>query len=118
MATLHWFLAKFIVTHSAHKLGELKQTAATSQPWLQAGRGVLLIEQICIAVLGFRRVGLGQFYVIFASYPLMVMALSVPFLGETVGRWRWLDADCEFASALVVLQSGTSAFGSNTVIPL
>ncbi len=61
---------------------------------------------------------LWPFTIGFLPYLFVVKALSVPFLGETVGRWRWLDADCEFASALVILQSGSSAFGSNTVIPL
>ena len=35
-------------------------------------------------------VGLFGYQVIFASYPLMVAALSVPFLGKRVGWRRWL----------------------------
>ena len=37
-------------------------------------------------------VGLVGYQVIFASYPLMVAALSVPFLGEHVAWRRWLGA--------------------------
>ena len=58
------------------QLGELKQAAATSQPDLQSGRGVLLVTQICGAVLSFHQVGLVQFHAIFASYPLMLMTLG------------------------------------------
>ena len=90
----------------------------TRQPWLQASRGVLLAAQICTAVLGFHQVGLVQFHAIFASYPLLVMALSVPFLGEIVGWRRWLAVGFGFAGVLVILQPGSSAFGSNAVIPL
>ena len=71
-----------------------------------------------MAVLGFIQVGLVKFHAIFASYPLMVMALSVPFLGESVGWRRWLAVGCGFAGVLMILQPSSSAFGSNAVIPL
>ena len=48
----------------------------------------------------------------------MVMALSVPFLGEIVGWLRWLAVGCGFAGVLVILQLGSSPLGSNAVIPL
>ena len=118
VAIRYWFFAIFVCAFSARKSGGFKQAAATSQPWLQAGRGILLVMQICVAVLGFSQVGLVQFHAIFASYPLMVMALSVPFLGEIVGWRRWLAVGCGFAGVLVILQPGSSAFGSNAVIPL
>jgi len=114
----YWFFAIFVFAFSARKSGGLKQAATTSQPWLQAGRGVLLVTQICVAVLGFSQVGLVQFHAIFASYPLMVMALSVPFLGEIVGWRRWLAVGCGFAGVFVILQPGSSAFGSSAIIPL
>ena len=48
----------------------------------------------------------------------MVMALSVPFLGETVGWRRWLAVVCGFVGVLVILQPGSAAFGRNAIIPL
>ena len=48
----------------------------------------------------------------------MVMALSVPFLGEIVGWRRLLAVDYGFAGVLVIVQPGSLAFGSNAVIPL
>ena len=50
------------------------------------------MAHICVAILSFSTVGLVNFHAVFASYPLMVMALSVPILGETVGWRRWLAA--------------------------
>ena len=67
---------------------------------------------------GFSQVGLVQSHAIFASYPLMVMALSVPFLGEIVGWRRLLAVDYGFAGVLVILQPGSLAFDSNAAIPL
>ena len=118
VAIRYWFFAIFVCAFSAHKSGGLTQVAATRQPWVQASRGVLLATQICTAVLGFSQVGLVQFHAIFASYPLLMMALSVPFLGEIVGWRRWLAVGFGFAGVLVILQPGSSAFGSNAVIPL
>ena len=118
VAIRYWFFAIFVCAFCARKSGGFKQVATTSQPWLQAGRGVLLVTQICVAVFGFSQVGLVQFHAIFASYPLMVMALSVPFLGEIVGWRRWLAVGCGFAGVLVILQPASSAFDSNAVIPL
>ena len=118
VAIRYWFFAIFVCAFSAHKSGGFTQAAATSQPWLQASRGVLLATQICTAVLGFSQVGLVQFHAIFASYPLLVMVLSVPFLGEIVGWRRWLAVGFGFAGVLVILQPGSSAFGSNAVVPL
>ena len=46
------------------------------------------------------------------------MALSVPFLGDIVGWRRWLAVGFGFAGILVILQPGSSAFGSDAVIPL
>ena len=118
VAIRYWFFALFVCAFSARKSGGFKRAATTSQPWLQVGRGVLLVTQICVAVFGFSQVGLVQFHAIFASYPLMVMALSVPFLGETVGWRRWLAVGCGFVGVLVILQPDSAAFGRNAIIPL
>ena len=118
VAICYWFFAIFVGVFNARNSGGFRRAAATSQPWLQVGRGVLLATQICSAVLCFSRVGLVQFHAIFASYPLMVMALSVPFLGKNVGWRRWLAVGCGFAGVLVIVQPGSFAFVSNAFIPL
>ena len=69
-------------------------------------------------MLGFSQAALVQSRTIFASYPLMVMVLKVPFLGEIVGWRRWLAVGCGFAGVLVILQPGSLAFGSNAVIQM
>ena len=117
-AIRYWFFALFVCALSAQKSGGFRQAAATTQPWLQTSRGKLLAAQICVGVLGFSQVGFVQIHAIFASDPLVVMALSVPFLGEIVSWWRWLAVDCGFAGVLVILQPGSSAFGGNAILPL
>ena len=88
------------------KAGGIRRVAKSKRPVFQTLRGLLLITQICTAVYGFTMVGLVGYQVIFASYPLMVAALSVPFLGNASAggagwpsapgsagwRWRWTRA--------------------------
>lgn len=47
--------------------------------------------------------------------PLMVTALSVPFLGEDVGWRRWVAVSVGFAGTLVMLRPGTGEFSFATV---
>ena len=54
----------------------------------------------------------------FCQLPLMVMALSVPFLDEPVEWRRCLAVGCGFVGVLMILQPGLAAFGSNEIIPL
>jgi drug/metabolite transporter (DMT)-like permease len=118
VAIRYWFFVVFVCAYSARKSGGFTQAAYTKQPWVQAGRGVLLVLQICVAVLGFTQVGLVHFHAIFASYPLMVMALSVPLLKETVGWRRWLAVGLGFAGVLVILRPGSTLFDSTALVPL
>jgi len=42
--------------------------------------------------------------------PVFGMLLAIPFLGETVGRWRWAAAGIAFVGALVLLRPGLGTF--------
>ena len=44
------------------------------------------------------------------TMPLIVCALSVPLLGETVGWRRWLAIVVGFVGILVIVRPGTEAF--------
>ena len=77
-----------------------------------------MVAQICIAVLSFSTVGLVNFHAVFASYPLMVMALSAPVLGETVGWRRWLAVLVGFSGVLLILRPGTAMFSSASILPV
>jgi len=85
---------------------------------MQIGRGLLLAGQICVAILSFSTVGLVNFHAVFASYPLMVMALSLPVLGEAVGWRRWLAVCIGFCGVLLILRPGTEMFGSASILPV
>lgn len=42
--------------------------------------------------------------------PIFTMMLAIPFLGEKVGRWRWIAAAIALAGGLLVVRPGTDAF--------
>ena len=87
------------------------------QPTMVASWSWCTFGHANMPVFGFFQFGLVQFHAIFANH-LMVMALSVPFLGKIVGWRRWVVVGCGFAGVLVILHPSSSAFGSNAVIPL
>ncbi|MEC8126803.1 MAG: DMT family transporter [Pseudomonadota bacterium] len=118
IAIRFWFFALFVLAFSATRPGGIRRAAITVRPWLQTARGILLITQICTAVYGFTIVGLVGYQVIFASYPLMIAALSVPFLGERVGWRRWLAIAAGFGGVAIALDPRGSPFGPQMIIPL
>ena len=114
----YWFFAAFVIAIAIRTQGSIRVAAATSQPFLQITRGLLLAAEICVMVFAFVKLGLIESHAIFASYPLLVAALSGPILGETVGWRRWAAIAIGFVGVLVILQPGVGVFSPYAVIPL
>lgn len=114
----YWFFAAFVLALAARAPGGLRAVASTSQPLLQITRGVLLAVEICIMVAAFTYLGLIESHAVFASYPLLVAALSGPVLGERVGRFRWVAIGIGFLGMLVIVQPGRAVFSVYALIPV
>ena len=106
----YWFFAAFVIVLATRKPGGLKTVAKTRQPILQIARGMLLALEVCVIVLAFTLLGLVESHAIFACYPLLVTALSVPILREKVGWRRWLAIIVGFIGVLIILQPGVNVF--------
>jgi drug/metabolite transporter (DMT)-like permease len=102
----YWAFAAFVLALSMRRPGGLRAVARTRHPWLQWGRGALLALEIVVTVIAFHRLGLAAAHAVFASYTLMVTALSGPLLGERVGWRRWTAVGVGFAGVLVILRPG------------
>ncbi len=113
----YWFFAAFVLAIAARRDGILA-TARTTQPGLQIGRGLLLALEICVAIYGFTLLGLVESHAIFATYPLIITALSGPLLGEAVGWRRWLAVCVGFLGMLIILEPGRGVFDPIALIPL
>ncbi len=113
----YWFFAAFVMFIASRRAGGLRAAAATTQPWLQGFRGLLLAAEICVMVLGFTYLGLVESHAIFACYPLLIAALSGPILGERVGWRRWAAIGVGFIGILIILQPGFGVFSPLAIIP-
>ena len=114
----YWFFAGFVLAVAMRKAGGLRAAAATTQPLLQITRGLLLITEICVTVVAFVVLGLIPTHAIFASFPLIIAALSGPVLGEKVGPWRWAAIGVGFLGILVILRPGVAVFEPEALIAL
>lgn len=90
----------------------------SGQTVLQVYRGVTLALQICVAVASFHIVGLGKTHSIFAFGPLLIVALSGPLLGESVGWRRWVAVAVGFIGMMMIIRPGAEALDWNLAIPL
>lgn len=87
----------------------LRATLRSRQPWLQFGRALLIIIENGVFVLAFTLMPLADMHAIAAASPLIVVALSVPLLGERVGMRRWLAVLAGFVGVLVIVRPGMQA---------
>jgi len=114
----YWFFAAFVIAIARRKAGGIRAAAQTSQPLLQAVRGLLLAAEICVMVISFTILGLVESHAVFTCYPLLVAALSGPVLGESVGWRRWAAIGVGFIGVLIILQPGMKVFDPAAIIPL
>lgn len=90
----------------------------TRAPALQVGRGLALLANNAAVFVGFSLIPLADAHAVLAVGPLLVTALSVLFLGETVGVRRWTAVAVGFLGVMVILRPGLGAFEPGALIVL
>ena len=86
-------------------------TAWTSRrPVLQALRALLLLGSTVFNFIALQHLQLAETMSIAFGTPFMVAVLSVPLLGETVGRHRWAAITLGFVGVLLVTRPTPSHF--------
>ena len=90
----------------------------TRRPAIQIGRSLLMLVSNLVFVLAIGRVPLATASAIGFTSPLIVTALSVPLLGETVGPRRWSAVLVGFAGALLVIRPGSGLHDPAVVLLL
>lgn len=76
----------------------------------QALRAAMLLGTTICSFIALRYLPLTVTAAIAFTMPLMLCALSVPLLGETVGWRRWAAIGVGFIGVLVIVRPGTEAF--------
>lgn len=77
---------------------------------LELLRGLCLLGVTVANFLAMRFLPLTVTGALMFTMPLMVTALSVPLLGETVGWRRWVAVGAGFVGILIIVRPGTEAF--------
>ena len=73
---------------------------------IQVIRGLLLFASSALYFQGLRELELSTAATVTLTGPLLITALSVPFLGENVGPRRWAAVFVGFIGALIVIRPG------------
>ncbi len=88
----------------------------SGRPGLQLLRATLLVIQIGIAFVAFRTLPIGEVQTIFATTPLLVLAVSARLLGEPAGLWRVVAVVVGFAGLLVMLRPGLAVLQPGALV--
>jgi len=90
----------------------------TRRPVLHLMRGCLLVVANVAYFLALASMPLAEAMAIFFVAPLLITALSVPFLGETVGPWRWFAVLAGLVGVAVMLRPGADGVAFVAVLPI
>jgi drug/metabolite transporter (DMT)-like permease len=90
----------------------------TVRPGLQVMRGVALLGSSLFFISGLRFLPIAEASATGFVSPLLVTALSIVFLGESVGVRRWLATAVGLIGVLIILRPGSSAFHPAAFFPL
>jgi drug/metabolite transporter (DMT)-like permease len=90
----------------------------TPRVGFQLLRGVALLSSSLFFISGLRFLPIAEASATGFVAPLFVTALSIIFLGESVGLRRWLATVVGLFGVLIILRPGTSAFHPAAFFPL
>jgi drug/metabolite transporter (DMT)-like permease len=90
----------------------------TRSPKLEVARGLCLLLSTAANFTAILFLPLTVTAAISFTMPLMICALSIPMLGETVGWRRWLAIVIGFLGVLVIVNPGTAAFHPAAILSL
>lgn len=82
--------------------------AQPNKPVLTVGRAVFLMLSTACNFAALEYLPLSMTIAVFFAAPLIVCALSIPMLGETVGWRRWAAICVGFIGVLIVVRPGVS----------
>jgi drug/metabolite transporter (DMT)-like permease len=98
--------ASLVLSMMAAQKMPLRELAVSNRPWLQFSRAALLAVESGLFMLAFKLMPIGDVHAVNAAAPLMVVALSVPLLGEQVGWRRWSAVLAGFLGVLLIVRPG------------
>ena len=86
--------------------------------WQFFGRAACLIFAMTLFFISLGSMPLANVIAIFFVAPMIITLLSVPLLGETIGRHRMAATSAGMIGVLLIVQPGTSAFQPESLLVL
>jgi drug/metabolite transporter (DMT)-like permease len=112
------YAGQFILVLALFLPREGKALFATSNLKLELGRGLFLLGSTICNFIAVVYLPLTITSAISFTMPLILCALSIPLLGETVGWRRWLAIGVGFTGVLIIVRPGTEAFHPAVLLSL
>ncbi len=110
-------IAILLTVYFAHLEGGLRLLRTRRLP-LQLLRGMLMVGGNAGYFLALAAMPLADAAAIFFVAPLFITMLSVPFLGERVGPWRWAAVAAGMAGMVVMLRPGDGLVEVAALLPI
>lgn len=104
------YAGQFILVLALFLPRERRALARTKNLKLEIARGLFLLGSTVCNFIAVIYLPLTITSAISFTMPLILCALSIPLLGETVGWRRWLAIGCGFLGVLIIVRPGTEAF--------
>lgn len=112
-----FFFSLFALAYAARNTS-IKTAIVSASPVMQVFRGLLICSEIALFAYALNYMGLAEMHAIFACFPLIITALSAPFLGESVGWRRWIAILLGFIGTLIIIQPGSGVFSPYALMAL
>ena len=90
----------------------------SQRPGLQVVRGLGMVGSSIMFIQSLPHLPVADATAIFFVSPILIMALSVLFLGESVGWRRWTAAAFGLLGVMIIVRPGTGAFQSAAFLPI
>lgn len=87
-------------------IGGIRAALRTDKLWLHVLRALCGVLIFYMMITGFKHLGLALSYTLIFVGPFFAALLSIVFLKEKVGKYRWLSMAGGFIGILVVLRPG------------
>ena len=104
------YAGQFILVLALFWPRERKALVRTKNLKLEVGRGLFLLGSTICNFIAVVYLPLTITSAISFTMPLILCALSIPLLGETVGWRRWLAIGVGFLGVMIIVRPGTEAF--------
>ncbi|MFO1067069.1 MAG: DMT family transporter [Geminicoccaceae bacterium] len=111
---LRYLLSIPVAVLLASRIG-LRTALHTHRPFFQLARVVIIVVEMVLVLFAYRLMPLANAHAIFAATPLIVVALSVPVLGEKVGLRRWIAVLIGFVGVLIAVRPGPDMLTSGAI---